>query len=212
MAAQAARKLPLARAGGARDGAGAGAGLAAAHLPRPRGFSAGHSLSDQTVAALDASAALIVLCSPASAKSHYVNEEVRLFKSRHPGRPVIPVIADGVPGDPSRECFAPALRFELDADGAVTDRPLQLLAADLREAGDGRELALAKAVAALIGMPSDEVYRRAERVRRRQGRVRGAIAAVILALAGSAGYFVYRSQQRGAVIIDTAANAPVEYL
>ena len=169
-------------------------------------FTAGHSLSDQTVAALDASAALIVLCSPASAKSHYVNEEVRLFKSRHPGRPVIPVIADGVPGDPSRECFAPALRFELDADGAVTDRPLQLLAADLREAGDGRELALAKVVAALIGVPSDEVYRRAERVRRRQGRIRGAIAAVILALAGSAGFFVYRSQQRGAVIIDTAAK------
>ena len=42
-------------------------------------FSGGHTLTEATVAALDASAALIVLCSPAAAASHYVNEEVRLF-------------------------------------------------------------------------------------------------------------------------------------
>jgi hypothetical protein len=47
-------------------------------------FTAGHTLSDQTLAALDASHALIVICSSASVKSRYVNEEVRLFKSRHP--------------------------------------------------------------------------------------------------------------------------------
>ncbi|MGH6750029.1 MAG: toll/interleukin-1 receptor domain-containing protein, partial [Methyloceanibacter sp.] len=46
-------------------------------------FTAGHALSEQTLAALDASAALIVICSPVAAKSHYVNEEIRLFKSRH---------------------------------------------------------------------------------------------------------------------------------
>ena len=47
-------------------------------------FTAGHVLTGQTLAALDASHALILICSSASAKSHYVNEEVRLFKSRHP--------------------------------------------------------------------------------------------------------------------------------
>src|SRR5262249_16901398 len=101
-------------------------------------FSAGHSLSRQTIAALDGPAALVVVCSPASAQSQFVNEEVRLFKSRHPGRPIIPVIADGMPGDALRECFPPALRFELDAAGTVTDRPSEVLGADLREAGDGR--------------------------------------------------------------------------
>src|SRR5215470_7626985 len=39
-------------------------------------FTAGHSLSEQTLAALDASASLLVICSPAAAKSDYVNEEV----------------------------------------------------------------------------------------------------------------------------------------
>src|SRR5262245_11896520 len=64
-------------------------------------FTAGHSLSEQTLAALDVSAALIVLASPFSAKSHYVNEEVRLFKQRNPDRPIIPVIIDGKPDDPA---------------------------------------------------------------------------------------------------------------
>jgi hypothetical protein len=95
-------------------------------------FSVGFKLKDETLAALDASAALIVLCSPASANSHYVNEEVRLFKQRHPHRPLIPVIVDGKPGDPKSECFAPALRCEVEPNGSVTDRQIEILAADLR--------------------------------------------------------------------------------
>jgi hypothetical protein len=58
-------------------------------------FSGGGSLTDATVSALDQSAALIVLCSLASATRPAVNEEVRLFHWRHSNRPVIPVIIDG---------------------------------------------------------------------------------------------------------------------
>ena len=170
-------------------------------------FSAGGSLNDQSIAALDASAALIVLCSPASAKSHYVNEEIRLFKHRHPERPIVPVIVAGKPDGGEQECFPSALRFELDAEGQITDRPAPMpIAADVREEGDGRELALAKVVASLIGVPSDEVYRRAERERKRQARIRNAVAAVIFALVCAGGYFLYRSQQQSLVITDTAAK------
>ena len=42
---------------------------------------AGHSLREQVAAALGASEALIVVCSPHSAKSTYVNEEIRQFKA-----------------------------------------------------------------------------------------------------------------------------------
>jgi TIR domain-containing protein len=157
-------------------------------------FSAGGSLNDQSIAALDASAALVVLCSPASAKSHYVNEEIRLFKHRRPERRIVPVIAAGKPDGGEQECFPPALRFELDADGQISDRSAPMtIAADVREEGDGRDLALAKVVAALIGVPSDEVYRRAERERKRQARIRNAVVAVILALVCAGGYFLYRS-------------------
>jgi len=96
-------------------------------------FTAGHSLTDQTLAALDASAALIVICSPAAARSKYVTEEVRLFKARHPERPVIPLIVAGRPGDPDAECFPSSLKYKLDDQGRITDEPVEMLAADARE-------------------------------------------------------------------------------
>ena len=77
-------------------------------------FSAGLTLNDQTTAALDASAALIVLCSPASARSSYVNEEIRLFKHRRPERPIVPVLVRGKLSDAAQQCFPPALGLELD--------------------------------------------------------------------------------------------------
>ena len=131
-------------------------------------FSGGHTLTDATIAALDASAGLVVLCSTVSAGRPAVNEEVRLFRSRHPDRPVIPVIINGNWPDN----FPPALRFALGADGTITDRPVTILGPDFRESGDGKNLGLAKTVAGLTGLSPDEVYRRAERERRRQGRCR----------------------------------------
>jgi hypothetical protein len=126
-------------------------------------FAGGRSLTDATIAALDASAALIVLCSSVAATRPAVNEEVRLFRWRHPDRPVIPVIVGGAYPDN----VPPALRFEIDADGSVTGRPVTILGPDLSEQADGRALGLAKAVAGLTGNSPDDIFRRAERARRR---------------------------------------------
>ena len=145
-------------------------------------FDAGSSLADETIAALDGSAALIVLASPHAARSKFVNEELRQFKSRHPDRPLIPLIVDGDSGDPEKECFPPALRFAITEYGAITDTPVDVLAADLREKGDGIELALAKVVARLIGLAPDDVYRRAERERRSQRRRARRVQALIYVL------------------------------
>src|SRR5262249_48291329 len=114
-------------------------------------------------------------------------EEVRLFKSRHPERPVIPLIVGGKPGDQELECFPPALKFKLDAGGKITDEPVELLAADAREEGDGKSLALAKVVAGLLGVSSDDIFRRAERERRRKQRnwIAG-LSAIAIVLAGLA--------------------------
>ncbi|MGH6736762.1 MAG: toll/interleukin-1 receptor domain-containing protein [Methyloceanibacter sp.] len=150
-------------------------------------FTAGHSLSDQTLAALDASAALIVICSPDATRSAYVTEEIRLFKTRHPERPVIPLIVHGKPGNPDLECFPPSLKFKLDSKGRITKRPVELLAADAREDGDGKSLALAKVIAGLLGVSSDDIFRRAERDRRKRQRnwIAG-LSAVAIMLAGLA--------------------------
>ncbi|MEQ1715785.1 MAG: tetratricopeptide repeat protein [Hyphomicrobium sp.] len=129
-------------------------------------FSGGNTLKDATIAAIDESAALIVLCSTVSGKSLYVNEEIRLFRSRHPDRPVVPVIIEGVPP----ENFPQALLYELAADGTITDRPVTILGCDVREHADGKSLALAKVIAGVTGVGTDEIVRRAERDQRRRFR------------------------------------------
>lgn len=155
-------------------------------------FSGGHTLTDATIAALDASAALLVLCSTVAASRPAVNREVQLFRSRHPDRPVIPVIIDGS----WRDNYPPALRFELAADGTITDRPVTILGPDLRETADGKNLGLAKIIAGLTGLAPDDVFRRAERERRRLARRRAAVAAVIVVLALAGGTFFWQSYQR----------------
>src|SRR6516165_6167214 len=148
-------------------------------------FSAGHSLTAQTLTALEASKFLIVICSPNAAQSKYVNEEVRRFKILGRADRVIPVIVDGEPGDPTRECFPPALRCKLGADGQITDEHEEPIAADAREQGDGKEIAKQKVVAGLLGLRLDEIVRRAEQAQRRRLRNWvGALAALTRALAG----------------------------
>src|SRR5262249_50675569 len=82
-------------------------------------FSAGHSLTAQTLAALEASQFLIVICSPHAVQSKYVEEEIRRFKLLGRGDRIIPLIVEGEPGDPQRECFPAALRFKLAPDGSL---------------------------------------------------------------------------------------------
>jgi tetratricopeptide (TPR) repeat protein len=174
-------------------------------------FTGSHSLA---LTALDASHALIIICSPASAKNHNVSEAIRLFKLRHPERPIIPLIVEGKAGDPKYECFPPSLKFKLDGEGTITDVPIDLLAADAREEGDGKDLALAKVVGALLGVSSDEVFRGSERgfrgAKRERRRlagnarikggitvgIKGAIAAAFVFLIALASAFAYFDHQR----------------
>ena len=159
-------------------------------------FSAGHSLTEQTIAALEASKFLIVICSPNAAQSRHVDEEVRRFKMLGRTDGVIPVIVDGEPGDPMRECFPPALRFKLGANGQISDEHEEPIAADARAQGDGKEIAKQKVVAGLLGLGLDEIVRRAERARKRRNRFWAALAGAFLVLAVAAsGSAIYAYQK-----------------
>ena len=78
--------------------------------------------------ALEESRFLIVICSPRSAKSFYVNEEVRYFKELGRQPSILALIVDGEPNaseggktgfSPDEECFCPALRHPLKADATL---------------------------------------------------------------------------------------------
>lgn len=138
-------------------------------------------LSDELRKALANSQFLIVIASPSAAASRWVDEEVRQFKQLHGEGRVLALIASGTPGGGEAvECFPPALRFRLAADGRRSEEPAEPIAADLREGGDGKRLAKLKLVAGLTGLPLDALVQR-EAARRQRRLV--ALAAVAGALA-----------------------------
>lgn len=78
--------------------------------------------------ALNDSDALIVVCSPQAARSHWVNEEVLTFKRLGGGRRIYCLIVSGEPnsGD-ARECFPrPCDLRSRPTDGSENVRPSRL--------------------------------------------------------------------------------------
>lgn len=140
------------------------------------------NLNDAIRQALADSEHQIVLCSPNAAKSRWVNEEIKLFNRLHgPGR-TFAIIVAGEPGSGGdTECFPPALRFKLDRHGELTAEPAEPLAADAREEGDGKRVALLKTAAGMLGVGLDDLIRRDARARARRMQ---AIAAGTSAIAG----------------------------
>jgi tetratricopeptide (TPR) repeat protein len=145
-------------------------------------------LSDELRKALQRSLFLIVIASPASARSRWVDEEVRLFKQLHGEGRVLVLIVDGTPGgDPAAECLAPSLRCRIGADGRGTGERAEPIAADLRPEGDGRRLAKLKLVAGLTGLPLDALVQRENARRQRRlaalATLAGALAIAMAVLA-----------------------------
>lgn len=130
-------------------------------------LAAAHDLTAEIRAALDASAALVVVCSPRAAASPWVAREIEVFRERHPDRPILAAVAEGEPA----EGFPDVLR----ADAA------EPLAADFRPGRDGPQLALLKLVAALAGVGLDELVQRdaQRRVRSVTAVTAGAVAATL---------------------------------
>jgi len=83
---------------------------------------------------------------------------------------------------PVSTCFPPALGLNVAQNGPFTDEWQEPIAADARVGGDGKRLAEQKVIAALLGLPLDEVIRRAERARKKLGLIRNSIIAALLLL------------------------------
>lgn len=146
--------------------------------------------------ALDDSRYLVVICTPRSAASKWVNEEVLHFKRSGRGNRVLCLIADGEPNasaeDHAKECFPPAVRHALNEDGELDLHRLEEpIAADARPQGDGKQAALLKLIAGLAEVGLDELRRRDhERARRTMRRWLAAAMILILLFASLAGLAV----------------------
>jgi tetratricopeptide (TPR) repeat protein len=176
--------VPRALRGVQPDGSEIGARLGAIFRDRDELASSG-SLSRGIEDALDASAALIVVCSPTAVASPWVDAEIAYFRRKYPGRPAFAFVVAGDPGaDPRKEPQRAAfplnlLRSDVDDPGSALGEPI---AADAREQGDGFSAAFLKLVAGLLGLRYDQLRRRELRRRQQRGALLAGLSLTLAAI------------------------------
>ncbi|WP_417473762.1 TIR domain-containing protein [Luteimonas mephitis] len=161
-------------------------------------LNAGGRLGPEVEHALAVSRSLIVLCTPSSAASSWVDAEISAFIRLHEEGPLFCVILAGEPlassngHGPSLECLPPVARARFST-GAGLDFNTPV-AVDLREDGDGWRLAVHKIVAGLTGLPLDQLVQRdAQRRHRRMAWLSLALIAVAVVL-GTLAVLAYRAR------------------
>ena len=132
---------------------------------------------------------LIVICSPNSAKSEYVNDEVEYFINSGRTDYIIPLIVDGMPhsDDGATECFPPAI-LELPREN-------ELLGIDIKKFG--MRDAFLRVIAAMLRLDLDKFVSREARERKKRAMI---FTPLVLASAIFAGMFVWYNLDRQAVI------------
>ena len=150
---------------------------------------AGGVLAKEIETALQNSKFLIVICSPNSAKSPWVNKEIQTFIDLGREDHIIPFIIDGTPfaDNPDSECFPPALR-SLKGEK-------ELLGININELS--RDAASIKVVARMFGLKFDTLWQRYEREQRK--RLMYIIAAVVLFALVSLGIGAYFVRQNSII-------------
>ena len=120
-------------------------------------LTAHHSLSEKIRDAVQGSRFLIVLCSPAAKVSHWVNEEIRLFRNQHGENAILCVLAEGTP----ETSFPPAL----------TEDGREPLAANLGGSKDSFRLGTTQLAASMLGVGLDQLIQRDAKRRRTRFRI-----------------------------------------
>ncbi len=143
--------------------------------------------------ALSESRNLIVICSPRSSASKWVNEEIKTYKAMGRDDRVLCLIVDGEPNasdNPQnglQECFPEAVRFRVNASGQVSSERAEPIAADVRKGKDGRQNAKLKLLSGVLDVGYDELRQREKR-RKLRRQVRNAGLTTFLVLFSVFGY------------------------
>ena len=160
----------------------------------------GQNLGEHLQAALASADTLIVICSPASRDSKWVNQEIEYFKSLGKGHRIFCLLVDG-----GAESFAPGLLEDIDGNA------LEPLAADPRETADGKTRAKLKIIAGMLDLNLDDLARR-EATRKRQ-QLFWMIAAGAAVLAITLWGVINQQAQRAQIAINlTSAMTTADYI
>lgn len=146
---------------------------------------------------LDNSRYLLVICTPESARSEWVNQEIENFILMGRYEKIIPYIIEGVPnsGDPATECFPPILRRNREfidyahlTPEENAERHAKLHAAldpvkdELKGVSvldEGPKVSLLKVIAKMLEVAPDMLIQR-DRQRQKKKNIWSSIAAILL--------------------------------
>jgi hypothetical protein len=138
---------------------------------------------------LEKSKFLIVVCSPESAKSEWVGDEIETFVRLGRRNRIIPFIVEGVPySDDENECLHPVIK-ELFPHSDSHEEDREILGANVNEEGQGGRLvkwnkAVVKVISKMQGLEFDELWQRERRRRIKKSIVSAIVCAAMLSLIG----------------------------
>lgn len=132
-------------------------------------------LTEKIQNALHSSQYLIVICSPRSAHSMWVNKEVQEFIDEGRYHHIIPFIIEGTPNaiNPDEECFSESLR--------ALNGQQELLGANINEMG--RDAAAIKVIARMFDLRFDSLWQRHEKDKKRKRLIYVAASIILLLIA-----------------------------
>jgi WD40 repeat protein/TPR repeat protein len=168
--------------------------------------------------ALRQSRFLVVICSPRSARSRWVNQEIKYFKSLGRESHVLALIVDGEPNASDArpgfqvddECFPEALRYQMGENGELSPTRIEPVAGDARKGKDGKANAKLRLLSGLLGVNYDALRQR-EQQRRRRFLAFAAASASTIALAMSVLAWVALGQAKVARTQRDRANIAVHH-
>jgi tetratricopeptide (TPR) repeat protein len=138
-----------------------------------------------------------------------VNEEILAFKRLGREDRIFALIVGGEPyasydaAHADEECFPPALRYRLGADGELSTVRTEPIAADARPGKDGRGNAKLKLIAGLLAVGFDALRQREQHRRQRQlfAIASGAIAGMVITSGLAAAALIARATAQRQTII-----------
>jgi WD40 repeat protein/ketosteroid isomerase-like protein len=152
--------------------------------------------------ALRESRYLIVICSPRSAQSRWVGEEIKTYKRLGHEDRILALIVDGEPNASDgkagfkvdEECFPEAMRYHIGPDGALSPQRTEPIAADAREGKDGKHNAKLKLLAGLLGINYDDLKRREQERKMRRLQALVGVVSILLLTFAALGIFAWRQK------------------
>ena len=163
-------------------------------------LAASHSLPERILNALENSSSLIVVCTPDTKDSIWVQREIEAFIEMHGRERIFPVLAGGS----SAESIPAILRIQ-EEDGTHSSP----LAADLRPTASAKPKdEILRIIAAIVGCGYDDLKRRNQTRRRKRMAIMTAIAIAIVAVI--AGLIVFASHASDEALIAESKQLALE--